>query len=33
LSLVLPNGVRLEFHGVLAAEQVDAVVAAASRLA
>ncbi len=31
-SLVLPNGVRLEFHGELGAEQVGALVSAASAL-
>lgn len=31
-SLVMPNGVRLEFHGELDAEQVGALVSAASAL-
>jgi len=31
-SLLLPNGVRLEFHGELAAEQVSALVSAAGAL-
>ena len=32
VSLVLPNGVRLEFGGELGSEQVSSLVAAASRL-
>ena len=32
LSLVLPNGIRLEWHGDLGAEQLEAVVLTASRL-
>ena len=32
LSLVLPNGVRLEFHRELGSEQMNALVTAASRL-
>ena len=32
VSLVLPNGVRLEWHGDLGAEQLEALVLTASRL-
>lgn len=32
VSLVLPNGVRLECHGELGSEQLEALVLAASRL-
>lgn len=32
VSLVLPNGVKLEFHGDLGSDQVSSLVAAASRL-
>jgi hypothetical protein len=32
MSLVLPNGVRLEWHGELSPEQLEAVVLAASQL-
>ena len=32
MSLVLPNGVRLEWHGDLCAEQLEALVLSASRL-
>jgi hypothetical protein len=32
MSLVLPNGVRLEWHGDLGAEQLEALILTASRL-
>ena len=32
VSLVLPNGVKLEFHGELGSEQMQSLVTAASRL-
>jgi hypothetical protein len=32
MSLVLPNGVRLEWHGDLGPEQLEALVLTASRL-
>jgi len=32
MSLVLPNGVRLEWHGDLGSDQLDALVLTASRL-
>ena len=32
MSLVLPNGVRLEWHGDLGSEQIEALVLTASRL-